>query len=70
MTKEKYGVWAVRGPNSIFGAAESWCKEEGVPMMLDTLDQAQSYVEEYRRMVTANLWYYAKKMSPEEVEEF
>ena len=30
MEKEKtYGVWAVRSAASIFGRAESWCKENG-----------------------------------------
>ena len=33
MEKEKtYGVWAVRSAASIFGRAESWCKEAGRPL--------------------------------------
>lgn len=68
--KEKYGVWAVRGPDSVFGAAESWCKKDGVPVTFDTLEQAQSYAEECRLKATVNLWYYAKKMKPEESEVF
>ena len=39
-------------------------------MVFDTLEQAQSYAEECRQAATVNVWYYAKKMEPEEAEAF
>lgn len=29
MEQKTYGVWAVRGSGSVFGAAQAWCKEDG-----------------------------------------
>ena len=34
--KLTYGVWAVRSSTSIFGPAQSWCKENGKPLEFDT----------------------------------
>jgi hypothetical protein len=31
-----YGVWAVRSAASIFGRAESWCKEDGKPLEFES----------------------------------
>mgnify|MGYP007084561647 CR=1 FL=1 len=31
--EQTYGVWAVRSAASIFGHAESWCKEDGKPLV-------------------------------------
>ena len=39
--KLTYGVWAVRSSTSIFGPAQSWCKENGKPLEFDT--KAVSY---------------------------
>ena len=33
--KRTYGVWAVRSSTSIFGPAQSWCKENGKPLEFD-----------------------------------
>ena len=32
MKYKEYGIWAVRSGNSIFGSAEAWCKNNGVPI--------------------------------------
>ena len=34
--KLTYGVWAVRSSTSIFGPAQSWCKENGKPLEFDS----------------------------------
>ena len=44
MEKEKtYGVWAVRSAASIFGRAESWCKEAGRPLEFASQETAEAY---------------------------
>ena len=43
MEEKKYGVWAVRSAASMFGAAEAWCKADGVPMEFDSLNAARLY---------------------------
>ena len=45
MEKEKtYGVWAVRSAASIFGRAESWCKEDGRPLEFASQEAAEAYL--------------------------
>lgn len=41
--KLTYGVWAVRSSTSIFGPAQSWCKENGKPLEFDTKADAENY---------------------------
>lgn len=41
--KRTYGVWAVRSSTSIFGPAQSWCKENGKPLEFDTKAAAENY---------------------------
>ena len=43
--KRTYGVWAVRSSTSIFGPAQSWCKENGKPLEFDTKAAAENYVK-------------------------
>ena len=64
--EKKYGVWAVRSAASIFGAAQSWCKENGRPIEFDTMAEAEAYAKELNEtMRSANLHYYAKEKEPE-----
>ena len=44
--KLTYGVWAVRSSTSIFGPAQSWCKENGKPLEFDTKADAENYAKE------------------------
>lgn len=41
--KRTYGVWAVRSSTSIFGPAQSWCKENGKPLEFDTNETGNIY---------------------------
>ena len=41
----KYGVWAVRTATPLFGRAEDWCKDNGVPLSFDTEGLAQEYAD-------------------------
>jgi hypothetical protein len=36
----RWGIWAQRSASSIFGAAESWCKKDGVRLEFDTEREA------------------------------
>ena len=66
MTEEKtYGVWAVRSGASIFGYAESWCKENGKPLEFDTKAAAEAYAREAGRHTTANVQYFVREKEPE-----
>ena len=44
--KRTYGVWAVRSSTSIFGPAQSWCKENGKPLEFDSKADAENYAKE------------------------
>lgn len=64
--EKKYGVWAVRGPGSIFGAAEDWCKSNGIPLEFDTEAEAQAYAKELNDgMRSVNVRYYVKEKEPD-----
>lgn len=66
MEKEKtYGVWAVRSAASIFGQAESWCKEDGCPLEFASQEAAEAYAEECNSRTTANVHYFVKEKEPE-----
>ena len=43
--KRTYGVWAVRSSTSIFGPAQSWCKENGKPLEFDSKADAENYAK-------------------------
>ena len=45
--KRTYGVWAVRSSTSIFGPAQSWCKENGKPLEFDTKAAAEMDLCQY-----------------------
>lgn len=51
--KRTYGVWAVRSSTSIFGPAQSWCKENGKPLEFDTKAAAENYAKEANEHTTA-----------------
>ena len=63
--KLTYGVWAVRSSTSIFGPAQSWCKENGKPLEFDTKAAAENYAKEANEHTTANVRYYVKEKEPE-----
>lgn len=66
MEKEKtYGVWAVRSAASIFGRAESWCKEAGRPLEFVSQETAEAYAKECNSRTTANVHYFVKEKEPE-----
>lgn len=66
--EKKYGVWAVREPTSIFGAAKAWCKRNGVPLEFDTEAEAQAYAKELNDGVwTGNVHYYVREKDPEPI---
>ena len=65
MEQKTYGVWAVRGSGSVFGAAQAWCKEDGKPLEFDTREAAESYAREMNQKTTANVHYYAQEKEPE-----
>ena len=56
--KLTYGVWAVRSSTSIFGPAQSWCKENGKPLEFDSKADAENYAKEANEHTTANVRYY------------
>ena len=63
--KLTYGVWAVRSSTSIFGSAQSWCKENGKPLEFDSKADAENYAKEANEHTTANVRYYVKEKEPE-----
>lgn len=65
MEEKTYGVWAVRSGTSIFGYAESWCKENGKPLEFDTKAAAEAYAREVGRHTTANVQYFVREKEPE-----
>lgn len=68
--EKKYGVWAVRSAASIFGAAQSWCKENGHPLEFDTMAEAERYAEEMNASTrSANVHYHAKEKESEQSQE-
>lgn len=62
--KRTYGVWAVRSSTSIFGPAQSWCKENGKPLEFDSKADAENYAKEANEHTTANVRYYVKEKEP------
>ncbi len=62
--KRTYGVWAVRSSTSIFGPAQSWCKENGKPLEFDSKADAENYAKEANEHTTANVRYYVKEPEP------
>ena len=59
--KRTYGVWAVRSSTSIFGPAQSWCKENGKPLEFDSKADAENYAKEANEHTTANVRYYVQR---------
>ena len=60
-----YGVWAVRSAASIFGRAESWCKEDGKPLEFESRKDAEDYAKEANSHTTVNVHYYVKEKTSE-----
>lgn len=65
MEKKTYGIWAVRSAASIFGRAESWCKEDGKPLEFASQEAAEAYAKECNSHTTANVHYFVKEKEPE-----
>ena len=63
---QKYGVWAVRSAGSVCGAAQSWCKNDGVPLEFSTIEKAHDYASHLNEtMGGINVRYYSKEMEQE-----
>lgn len=66
---KKYGVWAKRSAASVFGAAESWVKTDGKPLVFDTREQAAENAAALMKNIgTAKVSYFPKEMEPEMIE--
>ena len=63
--KRTYGVWAVRSSTSIFGPAQSWCKENGKLLEFDNKAAAENDAKEANAHTTANDRYYEKEKETE-----
>ena len=60
---QQYGVWAVRSAASIFGAAQSWCKQDGQPLAFDSLAAAEAYAKQLNdNRYSANVSYQAREL--------
>lgn len=56
-----WGIWAIRSPDSIFGAAESWVKVRGELLVYSTYAEAAGAAEAYNVYVgTENISYTPK----------
>lgn len=65
--EKKYGVWVVRSSASMFGAAERWCKADGVRMEFDSLNAAKLCANELDDTNgNPNVYYYPKEIQTEE----
>lgn len=64
MTK-KYGVWAVRSCNSIFGEDQNWCHNDGEIITFDTMEEAAKQAEEWGKGL-ANVRYYPQEIDMEQ----
>jgi hypothetical protein len=63
---KKHGIWAKRSAASVFGAAESWAKSDGKPLVFDTREQAAENAAALMKNIgTANVSYFPKEMDPE-----
>lgn len=62
MKYKEYGIWAVRSGNSIFGSAEAWYKNNGVPIKFSSEKEAQEYADNLNKTATANCSYFVKEM--------
>lgn len=64
---EQWGVWARRGPTSIFGPAEAWVKSEGKIITFDSYEKAAQKADAFTKNVgSANVTYYPKKIGPDQ----
>ena len=61
-----YGIWAMRGPASVLGAAEAWSKRDGVPEVFSTKEDAARQAAQYNQNTSsANVRYSVREMEPE-----
>lgn len=66
---KKYGIWAKRSAASVCGAAETWLKSNGKPMVFDTYEEAAEKVDSLMKNIgTANVSYFPMEME-QELEE-
>jgi len=49
----KYRVLAIRSANSMFGAAQGYCKEDGVELHFDTKELADQYADHLDSVTTS-----------------
>lgn len=61
-----FGIWSVRSGNSVFGAAEAWCKREGIPEVFSTEADARKQAEQYNKnAASVHVRYAVMEMDPE-----
>ncbi|MDL2272950.1 DUF3849 domain-containing protein [Oscillospiraceae bacterium OttesenSCG-928-G22] len=61
-----YGIWAMRGPASVLGAAEAWSKRDGAPEVFTTKEDAAWQAAQYNQNTSsANVRYSVREMEPE-----
>ena len=61
-----YGIWAMRGPASVLGAAEAWSKRDGIPEVFTTKEDAARQAAQYNiNTSSANVRYSVREMEPE-----
>ena len=61
-----YGIWAMRGPASVMGAAEAWSKRDGIPEVFTTKEDAARQAAQYNQNASsANVRYSVREMEPE-----
>ncbi|MCP1109709.1 DUF3849 domain-containing protein [Ohessyouella blattaphilus] len=61
-----YGIWAMRGPASVLGAAEAWSKRDGAPEVFTTKEDAARQAVQYNQNASSvNVRYSVREMEPE-----
>ena len=56
---ERWGVWAVRGPGSIFGPAADWSKRDGMRMEFGSVKEAEARVATLTESVPSENVHYS-----------
>ena len=62
---KRWGIWAQRGPSSIFGSAAAWTKSNGKVLTFETYEAAAKVVDQYMKIRgLADVAYSPKEMEP------
>lgn len=68
MSNRKWGIWAIRSPNSVCGYGAAWAKSsKGGRDEFDTEDEAKAAAKEKNaQLVSTNVTYFAKEIDDAE----